>query len=73
MMAGDDWHLSSHVPHFMQSTADGGVGLTAVADWLADNIFDELEPAGEAAWSWIHRDRMFSGFKGKSFACCGGW
>ena len=46
--ADNGWRLSAHVPAFAEGSGQGGghVSLLAVADWLADNVFDELEPAG---------------------------
>ncbi len=44
--ADNGWRLSAHVPPLAQSAHGSPVNLSAVADWLADNVFDELEPAG---------------------------
>lgn len=45
--AEDGWRLSAHVPHFQNNSQASSISLAAVADWMSDNIFDELEPAGE--------------------------
>ncbi|CAL8467086.1 g6622 [Coccomyxa elongata] len=41
----DGWRLSAHVPHFQNNSQASSISLAAVADWMSDNIFDELEPA----------------------------
>ncbi|KAK9916762.1 hypothetical protein WJX75_006671 [Coccomyxa subellipsoidea] len=41
----DGWRLSAHVPQFLKGSQDSPISLAAVADWMSENIFDELEPA----------------------------
>ena len=47
--------LHTHVPLFRDSMDASSVVLSALADWLADSIFDEQEPAGPPGGrSWQH-------------------
>ena len=38
--------LHTHVPIFKDSMDASAVHLSTLAEWLADSIFDEQEPAG---------------------------
>ncbi len=38
--------LHTHVPIFKDSMDGSAVHLSTLAEWLADSIFDEQEPAG---------------------------
>ncbi len=46
-VAEDGWRLSAHVPQFQNRSQGSPISLVAVADWMSENIFDELEPAGK--------------------------
>lgn len=59
--AEDGWRLSAHVPHFQNNSQASSISLAAVADWMSDNIFDELEPAGECCLQVNYQEGMLFG------------
>ena len=45
----DSWRLSSSVPLFSEAAHPGEAPIATLSAWLAENIVDELAPAGGAA------------------------
>jgi hypothetical protein len=61
--------LHAHVPIFRDSMDASRVHLSTLAEWLADSIFDEQEPAGLFLLAALGTAQLFA-WKCMHGSCC---